>query len=92
MPVNSTAKLDNGLLEDRFEKSVKMSTYLVAFIIMDFNNRTATTKNGKQVRFLLIELLISGRFEYRFELPYSMLFVSIGLFFVFKICLFNFGS
>ena len=50
MPVNSTAKLDNGLLEDRFEKSVKMSTYLVAFIIMDFNNRTATTKNGKQVR------------------------------------------
>ncbi|KAI3372893.1 hypothetical protein L3Q82_023350 [Scortum barcoo] len=49
MPVVKTVKLNNGLLEDRFGVSVKMSTYLVAFIICDFKSVTATTSSGVQV-------------------------------------------
>ncbi|XP_050965784.1 leucyl-cystinyl aminopeptidase isoform X2 [Labeo rohita] len=36
MPKVKTTDLKNGLQEDEFEKSVKMSTYLVAFIVAEF--------------------------------------------------------
>uniref|UniRef100_A0A671VX51 Aminopeptidase n=1 Tax=Sparus aurata TaxID=8175 RepID=A0A671VX51_SPAAU len=49
MPVVSTVEVHDGLLEDRFDASVKMSTYLVAFVICDFKSVTATTSSGVQV-------------------------------------------
>ncbi|XP_076006764.1 endoplasmic reticulum aminopeptidase 2 [Genypterus blacodes] len=49
MPIERTIKLDGGLLEDQFATSVKMSTYLVAFVICDFKSVTATTSSGIQV-------------------------------------------
>ncbi|MBN3301131.1 LCAP aminopeptidase, partial [Amia calva] len=38
MPKNKTVKLSDRLFEDEFEKSVTMSTYLVAFIVGNFKN------------------------------------------------------
>uniref|UniRef100_A0A8C4I353 Aminopeptidase n=1 Tax=Dicentrarchus labrax TaxID=13489 RepID=A0A8C4I353_DICLA len=49
MPVVKTVEVDDGLLEDQFDASVKMSTYLVAFVICDFKSVTATTSSGVQV-------------------------------------------
>lgn len=33
-----TTNLKGGLLEDEFEKSVNMSTYLVAFVVAEFSS------------------------------------------------------
>uniref|UniRef100_A0A8K9WX97 Aminopeptidase n=1 Tax=Oncorhynchus mykiss TaxID=8022 RepID=A0A8K9WX97_ONCMY len=43
MPVEQTVVLDDGLMEDRFAVSVRMSSYLVAFIVCDFRSVSATT-------------------------------------------------
>lgn len=44
-----TVEINEGLLEDRFAPSVKMSTYLVAFVTCDFKSVTAKTSSGVQV-------------------------------------------
>ncbi|KAK1893011.1 Endoplasmic reticulum aminopeptidase 2 [Dissostichus eleginoides] len=49
MPIVKTVAVGDGLLEDQFDVSVKMSTYLVAFVICDFKSVTATTSSGVQV-------------------------------------------
>uniref|UniRef100_A0A8C7ZHD9 Aminopeptidase n=1 Tax=Oryzias sinensis TaxID=183150 RepID=A0A8C7ZHD9_9TELE len=49
MPIVKTVELHGGLLEDHFAPSVKMSTYLVAFVICDFKSVTATTTSGIKV-------------------------------------------
>ncbi|KAM8885152.1 endoplasmic reticulum aminopeptidase 2 isoform 1-T1 [Spinachia spinachia] len=49
MPVVNTFEVNNGVLEDHFDASVKMSTYLVAFVICDFKSVTARTSSGVQV-------------------------------------------
>ncbi|XP_072521294.1 endoplasmic reticulum aminopeptidase 2 [Salminus brasiliensis] len=49
MPVEHTMKLDDGLFEDRFETSVQMSTYLVAFIVCDFKSVSKRTVTGIDV-------------------------------------------
>lgn len=45
----STVEVRSGLFEDQFQASVKMSTYLLAFIVCDFKSVTATTSSGVQV-------------------------------------------
>uniref|UniRef100_A0A4W5M3J7 Aminopeptidase n=1 Tax=Hucho hucho TaxID=62062 RepID=A0A4W5M3J7_9TELE len=49
MPVEQTVVLNDGLMEDRFAVSVRMSSYLVAFIVCDFRSVSATTASGVKV-------------------------------------------
>lgn len=54
-----TVEVSDGLLEDQFDASVKMSTYLVAFVICDFKSVTATTSSGVQVCLMIFEFFNS---------------------------------
>ncbi|XP_010864060.3 endoplasmic reticulum aminopeptidase 2 [Esox lucius] len=49
MPVEKTVVLDDVLVEDRFTASVRMSSYLVAFIVCDFSSVSETTASGVKV-------------------------------------------
>ncbi|KFV74064.1 Endoplasmic reticulum aminopeptidase 2, partial [Struthio camelus australis] len=46
MPKVKTLQLGSNLFEDHFAETVKMSTYLVAFIISDFQSISGTTSSG----------------------------------------------
>ncbi|XP_059162409.1 endoplasmic reticulum aminopeptidase 1-like isoform X2 [Physella acuta] len=49
-PLKGSTPYGEGLVQDEYEESVKMSTYLVAFVICDFKNMSKTTEDGVEVR------------------------------------------
>ncbi|XP_051875544.1 leucyl-cystinyl aminopeptidase [Pristis pectinata] len=49
MPKNTTTSVGNGLYQDTFTKSVKMSSYLVAFIVGNLTSISQNTPSGTLV-------------------------------------------
>lgn len=84
MPVESSTQMENYLTKTVFEESVKMSTYLVFFLVSDFEHLEANYK-GKPVRAysppdriheaehgLNLTVRLLKKFEEYFDVPYVL--------------------
>ena len=50
MPLVKTTQLEDGWVKEEFDETPVMSTYLLAFIVADFQHRETTTDEGLKVR------------------------------------------
>lgn len=50
MPVEKNKTRKDGLVETRFQKSVRMSSYLVTFIVCDFEHTFGTTGTNDTIK------------------------------------------
>ena len=51
MPIDKK-EVKDGWQYDHFEKTVKMPTYLLAFVVCDFGSKSVTTKSGVKVIYM----------------------------------------
>jgi len=54
MPLESRDRRKDGLLESRFSPSVPMPSYLVAFIVCDFEFKETSTKGNRKVGWMKV--------------------------------------
>ncbi|XP_056323403.1 LOW QUALITY PROTEIN: endoplasmic reticulum aminopeptidase 1-like [Danio aesculapii] len=72
MPKLRTVELADGILEDQFDTTVKMSTYLVAFIISDFDSISKKSQHGVEISVYTVPEKI-GQAEYALDTAVTML-------------------
>lgn len=72
MPKLRTVELADGILEDQFDTTVKMSTYLVAFIICDFHSISKKSQHGVEISVYTVPEKISQA-EYALDTAVTML-------------------
>ncbi|XP_028851651.1 endoplasmic reticulum aminopeptidase 1-like isoform X2 [Denticeps clupeoides] len=72
MPKLRTLNLSDGLFEDQFDVSVKMSTYLVAFIVSDFLSISKSSQHGVKISVYTVPEKI-GQAEYALDAAAKLL-------------------
>nr|XP_060617795.1 endoplasmic reticulum aminopeptidase 1 [Anolis sagrei ordinatus] len=72
MPLVKSINLKEWLLEDHFQTSVKMSTYLVAFIVSDFKSVSKSTTRGVKVSVYAVPHKI-GQADYALDAAVKLL-------------------
>ncbi|KAM9253523.1 endoplasmic reticulum aminopeptidase 1 [Dugong dugon] len=72
MPLVKSVTIAEGLIEDHFDVTVKMSTYLVAFIVSDFKSVSKMTKSGVKVSVYAVQDKINQT-EYALDAAVTLL-------------------
>lgn len=74
MPLVSSTSMEHNLMIDRFQQSVKMSTYLVAYIVCDFASITNKTKAGTDVSWTRQDDLCPLPFKIEMQLVKTLIY------------------